>query len=65
MEFIKVPTKNTVSKLAPIVVVMLPEGLAFEAQAQHLNGKRDRFIYKDQWFCFKKINQNLNQDLIA
>jgi len=39
-------TKNNISNLAPIAVVMLPEAVAFEALLQHLNGKRDRCIYK-------------------
>jgi len=36
--------RTEVAKLAPIGVVMLPEALAFEAQPQHLNGKRDRIL---------------------
>jgi len=36
--------RSVVERLAPIAVVMLPEGLTFEAVAQHLNGKREAYL---------------------
>jgi len=36
--FVMFLNSGEVRKLAPIVVVMLPEALVFEAKPQHLNG---------------------------
>jgi len=44
-------------KLAPIVVVMLPEASNVEAVVQHLNGKRDQKFLQAQIFCFKRNYQ--------